>query len=80
MTAAVYIIINCFPASCLWHSPMQPECVLVVGVGSERMFRDEGGGAGLDTDSSCLKLCKRLGNFGEVKKNKLGPLIIECQF
>lgn len=59
---------------------MLPECVLVVGAGSERMFRDEGGGAGLDTDSSSLKLCERSGNFGEVRKNKLGHLITECQF
>lgn len=59
---------------------MLPECVLVVGVVSERMFKDEGGGAGLDTGSSGLKLCKRSGNFGEVRKHKLGHLIIECQF
>ena len=50
MTAAVCMIINYFPASCLWHSPMLPECVWIggwAGVGSERMFRNEAGGAGL---------------------------------
>ena len=31
-------------------------------------------GQGLETDSSSLKLCKRSGNVGEVRKNKLGHL------